>query len=156
MAGEGVAGSHAIPVQPPGERDALIRAAITGRRPMAVIYDGRERLFCPYMLGRNKEGHWRLLVYQYGGQSGGGLQRKDGRRDWRCFSVEKIGAARILDAAWQAAETHSRRPKCIDRIELQVEDWKDQPEVILNRGLSPKAPRSKGNGEAAEAGIAPA
>jgi hypothetical protein len=89
---------------------------------MAAIYDGRVRLFCPYMLGRNKEGYWRLLVYQYGGQSSGGLQRKDGRGDWRCFSVEKIGALRILDAAWQAAEPHSRRPKCIDRIELQVED----------------------------------
>jgi hypothetical protein len=89
---------------------------------MAAIYDGRERLFCPYMLGRNKEGHWRLLVYQYGGQSGSGLQRKDGRGDWRCFCVEKIGAVRILDAAWQAAETHSRPPKCMDRIELQVED----------------------------------
>jgi hypothetical protein len=57
MAGEGVAGSHAVPVEPQGERDALIKAAITGRRPMAAIYDGRERLFCPYMPGRNKEGH---------------------------------------------------------------------------------------------------
>jgi hypothetical protein len=74
------------------------------------------------MLGRNKDGHLRLLGYQYGGESGSGLQRKDGRGDRRCFSVEKIGAVRILDAAWQTGDTHSRRPKCIDQIELQVED----------------------------------
>jgi hypothetical protein len=87
---------------------------------MAAIYDGRERLLCPYMLGRNKEGHLRLLGYQYGGESGSGLQRKDGLGDWRCFSVEKIGAVQLLDAEWRTAATHSRRPGCIDQIELQV------------------------------------
>lgn len=127
MTGEGLAGSRVVPIQSPGERDALIRAAITGRRPMAAIYDGRERLLCPYMLGRNKEGHLRLLGYQYGGESGSGLQRQDGRGDWRCFSVGKIGAVRMLDAAWQTADTHSRRPTCIDRIELQVEDQPEGP-----------------------------
>jgi hypothetical protein len=72
------------------------------------------------MPGRNKEGHLCLLGYQYGGESGSGLLRKDGRGDWRCFSVEKIGAVQLLDAEWRTADTHSRRPGCIDQIELQV------------------------------------
>ena len=120
MAGEGADGSRWAPIQSPEEMAALIRAAITGRRPMAAVYDGRERLLCPYMLGRNKEGHLRLPGYQYGGQSGSGLQRKDGRGDWRCFSVEKMGAIQLLNAEWQTADTNSRRPRCIDRIEVQV------------------------------------
>jgi hypothetical protein len=45
MTGEGVAGSGRGPDSIAGERDALIRAAITGRHPMAATYDGRERLF---------------------------------------------------------------------------------------------------------------
>jgi hypothetical protein len=122
MAGGGIGGSHAVLNQSPGERDALIRTAIIGRHPIAAIYDGRERLLCPYILGRNKEGRLRLPGYQYDGQSGSGLQRKDGRGDRRCFSVEKIAAIQLLDAAWQTADTHSRRPTCIDQIELQVED----------------------------------
>ena len=95
MASERVAGFNVIPIQSLDERDALIRAAIACRRPMTAVYEGRQRLLCPYMLGRNKEGHLRLLGYQYGGESGSGLQLKDGRGDWRCFSVEKMGSIRL-------------------------------------------------------------
>jgi hypothetical protein len=127
VASERVAGFNVIPIQSLDERDALIRAAIACRRPMTAVYEGRQRLLCPYMLGRNKEGHLRLLGYQYGGESGSGLQLKDGRGDWRCFSVEKIGSIRLLDAAWQPGDTHSRRPKCMHRIEVQVEDQPEGP-----------------------------
>jgi hypothetical protein len=94
---------------------------------MAAVYEGRQRLLCPYIVGRNKEGHLRLLGYQYGGESGSGLQLKDGCGDWRCFSVEKIGSIRLLDTAWQPGDTHARRPTCMDRIEVQVEDQPEGP-----------------------------
>jgi hypothetical protein len=127
MAGEVVAGVRAVPNQSPDEIDVLIRAAIAGRRPMTAVYDGLQRVLCPYMLGRNREGRLRLLGYQYSGESGSGLQLKDGHGDWRCFSVEKIGAVRLLDAAWRTADTDSRRPKCIHRIEVQAEGQPEGP-----------------------------
>jgi hypothetical protein len=52
---------------------------------MAAVYEGRQGLLCPYILGRNKEGDLRLPGYQHGGESGGRLQLKDGRGDRRCF-----------------------------------------------------------------------
>ena len=126
MTGEGICTSHAAGIQSQDEIDSAIRRAIACRHPMAAVYEGRERLLCPYMLGRNKEGCRRLLGYQYGGESVSGLQRKDGRGDWRCFDIGKISAIRLLpDAAWQTADTHSRRPGCIARIEVQADD---QPE----------------------------
>jgi integrase len=38
------------------EIDRLIRAAIVEKIPVRAVYDGRSRVLCPYMLGRNKEG----------------------------------------------------------------------------------------------------
>lgn len=98
---------------------------MTRRRPVAAIYEGRQRLLCPYMLGRNKEGRLRVLGYQFGGESESGLQRKDGRGDWRCFSLEKISRVQLLEAPWRSAESFPGRPTCIDQIEMEIDH---QPE----------------------------
>lgn len=129
--GEGAGGSQTIRFQSPYEIATLIRTAILGRCPVEAVYEGRQRLLCPHMLGGNKAGQLRLLGYQYGGESGSGLQRKDGRGDWRCFSVEKLSRLQLLSAPWRTADTQSRCPTCMDRIELQVED---QPEGKPQQG----------------------
>jgi hypothetical protein len=120
-----MAGPQISQVQSPDELANLIRTAMARRYPVAAIYEGRQRLLCPHMLGRNKGGRLRVLCYQYGGESESGLQRKDGHGDWRCFSVEKISHLRVLEAPWQGAESFPGRPTCIDEIEMAVDDQPD-------------------------------
>ena len=109
-----------IAAQSVGEIDRLIRGAIIGKLPLRAMYDGGVRLLCPHMLGRNREGHVRILCLQIGGESTRGLQRKDGLGDWRCLALEKFSGLALAEAAWQTAGSSLRRPKCIDQIELEV------------------------------------
>ena len=107
------------------EMDGLIRASIIEMTALRVVYEGGERLLCPHMLGRNKEGKVRILCLQIGGESVSGLARKDGPGDWRCLALERFGRVERVAVAWQTAGKAHRRPKCIDQIELEVGD---QPE----------------------------
>ena len=113
-------------IQSPDETYGLIRSAMAGKQPIAAIYENRQRLLCPHILGRNKEGQLRLLGYQYGGESGSGLQGKDGRGAWRCFAVERLSGVRLLAESWRTADTGGGRPTCMDRIEMTVEDQPDR------------------------------
>jgi hypothetical protein len=113
------------------EIDRVIRAAILEKTPLRAIYDGEVRLVCPHMLGRNREGHVRILCLQIGGESVSGLQRKDGEGDWRCLALEKFSRVERAEALWQSAGRSLRRPKCIDQIELEVTD---QPEREPQKG----------------------
>lgn len=116
-----------VPTQSIDEIDRLIRAAISDKVPLRAVYDGGVRILCPQMLGRNKDGRVRILCLQVGGESSTGLERKVGEGDWRCLSLEKfIAIERADDAAWQTAGSSLRRPKCIDRVELEVTDQPDR------------------------------
>ncbi len=115
-----MATSWPVPAQTVEEIERLIRAAITEKVPLESIYDGRVRLLCPRMLGRNRAGHRRILCLQIGGESASGLERKDGRGDWRCLALEKFSSVEQTEAVWQTAGSSLRRPNCIDRIELEV------------------------------------
>jgi hypothetical protein len=72
------------------------------------------------MLGRNGKGQVRILCYQFGGDSASGLQ--DGSGAWRCLTLEKFSAVAFLDGAWHTTGGAVRQPKCIERIELSVDD----------------------------------
>jgi hypothetical protein len=91
-----------------------------GKRPLRASYDGKLRLLCPHMLGRNREGQVRILCFQIGGESASGLQRREGHGDWRCLALEKFSSVALAEAAWQTAGSSLRRPKCIDQIDLEV------------------------------------
>ena len=110
------------------EIEDVIRAAIAGKISVRAIYDGRERLLCPHMLGRSKEGEVRILCLQIGGESASGLRRKDG--DWRCLALEKFSSVRPAGEPWRTAGNSLRRPKCIDQVELEVTG---RPERELQR-----------------------
>jgi len=100
----------------------VIKKAMLAKLPVSVLYEGDERLLCPYMVGRNKEGQLRMLCLQYAGPSQTGLQQKHGGGDWRCFNLDKIGRVQILlGQRWQTAQSAPGRPKCIDQIEIQVD-----------------------------------
>jgi len=115
-----MATSLPIPTQSVGELDRLIRAAILEKRSLRASYNGRVRLLCPHMLGRNREGRVRILCLQIGGESASGLQGKAGDGDWRCLALEKFSSVALAEAAWQTAGSSLPRPKCIDQIELEV------------------------------------
>jgi hypothetical protein len=68
----------------------LLLTAAAHRQPVAAIYDGFPRLLCPHVLGRNREGHFRALCYQFGGGSGSGLLGPEGVGGWRCIAVDKL------------------------------------------------------------------
>lgn len=89
---------------------------------MRAVYDGGVRLLCPHILGCNREGGVRILCLQIGGDSASGLRHKDGPGDGRCLALEKFSSAERFEAGWPTAVLSSRRPKCLDRIELEVAD----------------------------------
>jgi len=90
------------------------------KRPLRASYDGRVRLLCPHMLGRNREGRVRILCLQIGGESASGLRGQEGDGDWRCLALEKFSSVALAEAAWQTAGSSLHRPKCIDQVELDV------------------------------------
>ena len=104
------------------EMDGLLRRAILEKLPISTIYDGKFRLLCPYMLGRNKDGQLRILCLQFGGESGSGLPRRAEEGDWRCLAIEKLNDVTLVDEAWQTVSGPLRLPTCMEQIELQVGD----------------------------------
>ena len=70
-----------MPAQTVEEIERQICAAINEKVPLQAIYDGRVRLLCPHMLGRNRASHRRILCLQIGGESASGLERKNGPGD---------------------------------------------------------------------------
>jgi hypothetical protein len=100
----------------------LVRTAVVSKRPIRAIYHGRERWFCPHRLGRNHESQIRVLCYQYGGQSGSGLQAAGSTENWRCIALEKLRRVELLEGAWHTAANHSRPQTCIAKVDVDAED----------------------------------
>ena len=110
----------ASPSAPVNEIVQVIRTAILHRRSIQAIYADRERLLCPQILGRNKEGELRVLCLQIGGGSARGLTHRDGPGDWRCMAIDRFAHAVYSTAPWIAASDRIKRPLCIDEVELEA------------------------------------
>ena len=106
------------PTQSPEEIDRAIRRSLIDRKPVRVIYDGGERVVCPYMIGRSREGWVRVLCLQLAGASVTGLEQRAGAGDWRCLALEKIRSVEAVALPWTSAGGAVERPKCIDQVEL--------------------------------------
>jgi hypothetical protein len=100
----------------------LVRRAVLNKRPIRAIYHGRDRWFCPHRLGWNRKGQIRVLCYQYGGQSGSGLQGSGSPANWRCIALEKLSRVELLEDEWQSAPNHSRPQTCIAEVDVDAED----------------------------------
>lgn len=112
----------------PGLEDIyrMVRQAVETRRPISAIYEEHPRLFCPHRLGRNKEGEFRVLCYQFGGMSRSGLKPPGSPDNWRCMALDKLNGVRLLESAWQTAPNHSRPASCIADADVDAEDYPDR------------------------------
>jgi len=102
------------------ESYGLLGLAAARRQPVAGIYDGLPRLFCPHVLGR-KSGQFHALCYQFGGSSHRGLPvMSEGGGGWRCIAVDKLSELKLRTGAWHT-ESRSPRQTCIDEIDFDVD-----------------------------------
>jgi hypothetical protein len=93
---------------------------------MSAVYHGLPRLFCPHRLGRNREGRFRVLCYQYGGESESGLEPPGSPANWRCIALEKLSGVEALDGPWRTAPNHSRPTSCIVDPDIDAEDYPER------------------------------
>lgn len=102
----------------------LVRTAVTTRRSISALYGGRQRLLCPHRLGRNHAGQLRVLCYQYGGESGSGLETVGSPANWRCIALEKLRAVALVEnGAWCTAPNHSHPQTCVREVDVDAEDY---------------------------------
>jgi hypothetical protein len=95
---------------------------VLSKRPVRATYRGRDRWLCPHRLGWNHEGQVRALCYQYGGESGSGLQAPGSPANWRCIALEKLSQVELLEDAWRSAPNHSRPQTCVAVADVDAED----------------------------------
>jgi len=100
----------------------LIWAAIASKRPIEAVYKGLPRLFCPHRLGRNRAGEFRVLCYQYGGESESGLEAPGSPANWRCTVLESSVECSYGQDAWRTAPNHSRPASCVIDADIDAED----------------------------------
>jgi hypothetical protein len=100
----------------------LVWTAVSSKKPIEAIYDGRRRLLCPHRLGRNREGQTRVLSYQYGGGSQSGLEMSGSPANWRCLVLEKLKSVKLVDEEWRTAPNHSRPATCVVEADIDAED----------------------------------
>jgi hypothetical protein len=102
----------------------LVRIAVTTRRAVSAVYGGHRRLLCPHRLGRNNAGQLRVLCYQYGGESGSGLEPVGSPANWRCIALEKLRTVTLLEkSVWRTAPNHSRPQTCVPDVDVDAEDY---------------------------------
>src|SRR5215467_7610594 len=103
---------HWVRMQSVEEIYALLRVAGTRKQPVAAVYDGHPRLFCPHLLGKSKRGRRHAFCYQFGGTSDSGLKTVgEEPGGWRCVAVEKLSAVELRSGQWHT-EPRSNRQTC--------------------------------------------
>jgi hypothetical protein len=100
----------------------LVWTAVERKRPIGAVYHGRRRLLCPHRLGRNRAGQFRVLCYQYGGESDSGLELAGSPANWRCVALEKLRKVELIEGAWRTAPNHSRPQTCVAVADIDAED----------------------------------
>ena len=99
----------------------LLRTAGARKQPVAAMYEGRRRLFCPHLLGRSKLGRRHAFCYQFGGTSDSGLKTvAEGVGGWRCVLVEKLSGVELRSGVWHT-EPRSNRQTCIEEVEFDAD-----------------------------------
>jgi hypothetical protein len=112
---------HCVGMQSVEEIYALLREAGTRKRPVAAIYEGHPRLFCPHLLGRNKQGRRHAFCCQFGGTSGSGLRTvAEGVGGWRCIVVERLSGVELQSGIWHT-QPRSNRQTCIEEVEFDAD-----------------------------------
>jgi hypothetical protein len=98
--------------------EATLRDAIRERRCLSGLYEGSLRHFAPHALGASIDDAPYVFVFQYAGESSGGLPRGG---EWRCFRVDGLSALRANGERWRTRSNYSlSRQSCLARIDLAV------------------------------------
>lgn len=74
-----------------------LREAIEKRRCVSILAEGRQREVAPLAIGF-KGAQKKVLTFQYKGDSRSGLAAGGA---WRCFLLDDISSAHIIDDPWQ-------------------------------------------------------
>jgi hypothetical protein len=99
---------------------AVLAHALTERRTVRARYHGHERLLCPHVLGW-KNGRRKLLAYQVGGTTSGGVLPPHREQRWRSLFVDEIEDAVIVwDYPWESADNYSSQSNCVDQVRLEI------------------------------------
>ena len=100
---------------------ALLRTAAARKQPVAAMYEGHPRLFCPHLLGRSKQGRWHAFCYQFGGASVSSLRTfSAGVGGWRCIVVDKLSQVELQSGGWHT-EPRSIRQTCVAEVEFEAD-----------------------------------
>lgn len=100
----------------------LLRTSLLSRTPVSATYNGKHRLLCPHVLGRNKDDVPYALCYQFGGRSNSGLKQSGSADNWRCICVEKLTNVELIEGRWHTPAEHSRPQTCIATVEFDSEN----------------------------------
>ena len=112
---------HSGRIQSVDEIYALLRTAGARKQPVAAMYEGQPRLFCPHLLGRSKQGRRNAFCYQFGGASVSGLRTVSaGVGGWRCIVVDKLSQVELQSGGWHT-EPRSSRQTCIEELEFDAD-----------------------------------
>ena len=111
---------HSGRIQSVDEIYALLRTAGARKQPVAAMYEGHPRLFCPHLLGRSKQGRRNAFCYQFGGASVSGLKTVSAG-GWRCIVVDKLSQVELQSGGWHT-EPRSSRQTCIEEVEFDADD----------------------------------
>jgi len=76
----------------------ILKEAIEKRRCVSMLADGRRREVAPLAIGF-KGAQKKVLTFQYRGDSNSGLAAGGA---WRCFLIDNIAWAKIIDDPWQS------------------------------------------------------
>jgi hypothetical protein len=99
----------------------LLRTAGARKQPVAAMYEGHHRLFCPHLLGRSKQGRRNAFCYQFGGASVSGLRTVSaGVGGWRCIVVDKLSQVELQSGGWHT-EPRSSRQTCVQEVEFDAD-----------------------------------
>lgn len=105
--------------------EQLLKTAIETKSCVRGIYEGRERYFCPHVLGK-KGVTSNVLVYQYAGRTSKGPittppDPANGPSDnWRCLHVEQLSELSLVDGPWYTCQKHTEPSTCVNTIIAQV------------------------------------
>jgi len=90
---------------------AIIRDAIYQRRQLLFTAANRPREICPHVLGTTRRGVWRVLGWQFDGDTAEGPLP-----DWRCIELKDISSEIVVrEGRWHRGwRARGARQTCID------------------------------------------
>lgn len=98
---------------------ALIRGAVLEHNSIEAWYQGRRRLFSPFLLG-TKAGEEHVLGYQFGGSSEKPLVPDGSPQNWRCLRVSQLTRVKVIRDTWHSVPMGKGYQHCIDQIDVSA------------------------------------